>query len=119
MILSYFIVFPVFAQDLYIDELVIAKNIEDHVPVEIGFMFAADVKKLYCFTKISGVRSKTTITHNWYWNNQEMAKIRLSIGSPTWRTYSSIEILSFWKGHWWVDIKHGDNIIGGTDFIIK
>ncbi|MBW1803145.1 MAG: DUF2914 domain-containing protein [Deltaproteobacteria bacterium] len=119
VILSYSIIFPVFAQDLYIDELVIARHIEDHVPVEIGCVFPADVKRLYCFTKICGVRSKTAITHNWYWNNREIATIRLSIGTPTWRTFSSIEIPSYWRGHWWVDIKHGDNYIGGTDFIIK
>ena len=54
-----------------------------------------------------------------YRNNQEMAKVDFPVGFPSWRTYSSIKILSKWKGHWWVEIIHGESALGGIDFTIE
>jgi hypothetical protein len=110
---------PVLAQDLYIEKIFIAKDVENLNPMETGLTFSSDVKKLYCFTKISGATSKTTITHVWYKDNQVMSRINLPVNSSSWRTYSSIEILPNWKGHWWVEIIHGESAKGFIDFTIE
>ena len=119
VILGIWSAIPAYAQNLYIDEIAIAREIENHSPVEAGFTFPSNVKELSCFTRICGVRSKTTITHVWYLNGQEMAKVDLPVKRSCWRTYSSIKIKSNWKGHWWVDIIHGETNLGGIDFTIE
>ena len=119
IILLYFFAFPAFAQNLYLENIVISKKIKKHSPVGVSFKFPSDVKRLYCSTRTNGATSKTTITHVWYRNDKEMAKVDLPIGFPSWRTYSSIKIRSGWKGHWWVEIIHGETILGGIEFTIE
>ena len=111
--------FPVLAEELYIEEIVIAKVVEDHVPIEPGFTFASNVEKLCCFTKIRGATSETNITHVWFWKDKEMIRVNLPVRIGSWRTHSSIKILPAWKGHWWVNVVHGETVLGGIDFTIE
>jgi hypothetical protein len=73
----------------------------DQFPVEAG--------KIYCFTRILGAQSPTTITHVWYYKDHEMARIPLAVNSPNWRTYSSKKILHAQIGEWHVDILGPEN----------
>ena len=109
---------PALAQ-IYIDQIIISKNMDGYTPVDVGFTFPSYVERLYCFTKISGATSETTITHVWYRNNQEMARVDLAVKLSSWRTFSSIKILPYWEGHWWVDVIHGETILAVIDFTIK
>ena len=68
----------------------------DQFPVQAG--------KIYCFSKIVGAQSPITITHVWYYEDQEMARVPLAVKSPNWRTYSSKRILHSQIGEWHVDI---------------
>ena len=68
----------------------------DQFPVEAG--------QLYCFTKIVGAVNPTKISHVWYYNDREMARVPLAVNSPNWRTYSSKKILHSQIGEWHVDI---------------
>ena len=119
MLLLCLLPFPLLADELYIDSMVIAEGIEDYIPIEAGFTFAPDVEELCCFNKICGATSETTITHIWYWKDEEIIRINLPVGIGSWRTYSSIKILPTWKGHWWVNVVHGEAVLGGIDFTIE
>lgn len=119
ILLLWWLPFPVLAEELYIEKLVIAKGIEDHVPIEPGFTFDSNVEKLCCFTKICGATSETTISHVWYLNDKKMIRVNLPVRTGSWRTHSSIKILPIWKGHWWVNVVHGEIVLGGIDFTIE
>ncbi len=82
----------------------ICYNIVEHEPLDIGTTFTNDVKKLYCFSEIMGAKTKTHITHVWYYNGAERARKQLRVHSTSWRTYSSKLVQSYETGQWKVKI---------------
>jgi hypothetical protein len=84
-------------------DAVVCRDVQDREPVDAGDSFAADVGKVWCWSKIKDGKG-TKIKHVYYHEGEEKAVVELSIGSPMWRTYSSKGILSSWTGQWRVDI---------------
>jgi hypothetical protein len=72
--------------------------------VDAGVSFSASIGALYCFTKITGAQTPTTITHVWYFGATERARVDLDISSDTWRTWSSKIIQTHEVGSWRVDV---------------
>ncbi len=87
-----------------VSEMVICTAVEDRTPVGADSMFLNTVGQLYCFTKVSGVTESTTISHVWYFNEQEMAKVDLNVAGEGWRTWSSKQIVEDWGGKWRVEV---------------
>jgi hypothetical protein len=83
-------------------------------PVDTASVFAADVEKVICFTRIEGAASPTQITHVWYHEGQIKAQVKLNIGSPNWRTYSSKRLLPTWTGQWEVKVLDGTGTVLAT-----
>lgn len=119
MLLFFWLFSPALAQDVSVEEIVVAQAVEQLTPIGVQATFPADVGKLYCFSKISGATSETTITHVWYWKDQEMARVELPVQSASWRTYSSKNILDHWEGPWRVEIFHGGTYLSGVDFTVE
>jgi len=92
------------SNDLIIKKLVICTSIEDRQPVGVDSTFSKDVGKLYCFTNVVGAKDTCNISQRWYYQNEEMANIKLAIKAKTWRTWSSKKIVPFAKGKWHVDV---------------
>lgn len=82
----------------------ICYNIVEHEPLDIGATFTNDVDKVYCFSEIMGAKTKTHITHVWYYMGAERARKQLRVHDTRWRTYSSKRIQSFETGNWEVQI---------------
>jgi hypothetical protein len=82
----------------------ICQNVVDREPVDAGISFPASVGRLNCFTKISGARTPTQITHVWYFGAQERASVDLAVKAASWRTYSSKIIQPHEIGAWRVDV---------------
>ncbi|RLB71130.1 MAG: DUF2914 domain-containing protein [Deltaproteobacteria bacterium] len=78
--------------------------VENQMPVDRVESYPADFGKLYCFTRIVGAQGDTEITHVWYYQDNEMARVSLSVRSSNWRTYSSKRFLPQWAGEWKVVI---------------
>jgi len=98
----------------------ICKEVEEREPVGKGESFPPDVGKLYCHNLVEGAEDSTTVTHIWYYGEEEMAKVDLPVRSSHWRTWSSKVILPQWKGWWRVDILsvQGDTLTS-LYFVIK
>ena len=92
------------ASQLEVSVAAICRDVVDLEPVDAGVTFAATVGKLYCFTKITGAESPTHITHVWYFDGTERARVDLAVNSVSWRTYSSKIIQQHEQGAWRVDI---------------
>jgi hypothetical protein len=88
------------AADLSVADGVITTAIESQQPVDRIESFSADYAKLYCFTRIVGAAGDSAVTHVWYYQDNEMARVTLPIRSKDWRTYSSKRFLPNWKGEW-------------------
>ena len=89
----------------------IATTIETRIPQRTAQSFPATVGKLYCFTKVAGAKTETSITHTWYYQDKKMAEVVLPIRSLYWRTWSSKKIIPEWKGHWKVEITSKDGTL--------
>lgn len=90
---------PAFAE-VKVADAVITTAIEEQMPVDKIEVYPADYGKLYCFTRIVGAEKETHVTHVWYYQDDELARVELPIGSADWRTYSSKRFLPQWAGQW-------------------
>jgi hypothetical protein len=105
---------------LMVSESAIATEIENLTPLGEADSFPSSVSKLYAFSKITGATEDTIIKHLWYYEDTLMAEVPLAVKSPSWRTYSSKEILRIWKGQWRVDITTEDGTVLDTlTFVIE
>lgn len=85
-------------------EAVVCRNVVDRKPVEANISFPNSVERLYCFSKISGAKTPTRISHVWYYGNAEMFRISLPVNAASWRTYSLKNIRPHETGSWRVEI---------------
>lgn len=91
---------PSYAEELAIADGTITTAIEGLMPVDRIESHPAGFGKLYCYTRITGARADTQVTHVWYYQNNEMARVVLPVRSSDWRTYSSKRFLPQWQGEW-------------------
>ena len=61
------------------------------------------IAKIFLYAMLKNLTGKT-ITHTWYLDDIEMAKIPISVKTPYWRAYSSKNISSNMTGHWSIKI---------------
>lgn len=82
----------------------ICKDVVDLEPADTGTSFVAEEGQLYCFTKITGAQGPAHVTHVWYFDGTERARVDLAVNSIAWRTYSSKIIQPHELGSWHVDV---------------
>ena len=82
----------------------ICKDLVNLEPVDTGTSFSVEEGQLYCFTKITGAQSPAHVTHVWYFDGTERARVHLTVNSIAWRTYSSKIIQPHELGAWHVDV---------------
>jgi hypothetical protein len=110
---------PGIAMALQLEQAVVCENVVDREPMNSGTQFAATIGKLYCFTKLVDADAPTRVTHVWYFGDMERARVDLSVGASTWRTYSSKLIQTTEIGTWRVEILDADeNILDTINFEI-
>ena len=85
-------------------EAVVCQDVVDRAPVGSGEVFAKEVPKLYCFTRVVGAEPGSQLTHNWYYNGTLKASVKLNVGSSNFRTWSSKSMMPEWTGEWMVEI---------------
>jgi hypothetical protein len=99
------VAFSAQASELEVIDAAITTAIENRMPVDSVDVYPADFGKLYYFTRIVGATQETQVTHVWFYEDQEMARIVLPVQSSDWRTYSSKRFLPQWNGQWSVVIQ--------------
>ena len=113
MVVIFFMVLFVFAvqnslaqttANMEVVEMMICTGIQDRVPVGTDTLFLKTVGQLYCYTKVTGAGESAKLSHVWYHNDQEMARVDLNVMADTWRTWSSKKIVEEWIGSWRVDV---------------
>lgn len=108
------------AADLQVVDGTITSAIENQMPVDKIESYRADFGKLYCFTRIVGAPGDTEITHVWYFQDSELARVTLPVRSSDWRTYSSKRFLPQWAGEWRVVVLDGgQNEIATIPFLLE
>ncbi len=92
----------------------------DRAPIGRGSVFHTDTERLYCFTKVVGAKTDTTIIHHWYLNGKLKASVTLPVNSASWRTWSSKDITPNDAGDWMVEVLTADgNAIESILFLVQ
>jgi len=112
-----------FAQNssgIEVENFAVCTSVENKQPVGTDSVFTSDVGKLFCFTKLTSQTDSSEISHVWFYQNKQMAKINLSMNAKSWRTWSAKTIMPSWKGNWRVEIQDSNgNVINSISFRIK
>ena len=95
---------PAEQSGLQIQDAVVCQDVVDRAPVGNSDVFAKDIARLYCFSRVVGAAGQTQITHNWYYKGTLKASVKLPVRSDNWRTWSSKTIDPAWTGEWMVEI---------------
>ncbi len=104
---------------LVLEEIHICTAVEDRQPSGVGTVFPEDLDKIYCFTKIEGAEDMTYVHHVWYFENNEIARVKLPVKSISWRTWSSKKLnMLLGNGHVEIVSESGD-ILGKAEFEIQ
>jgi len=100
--------------------LVVCEDVQDRTPVDVREVFPAGTETVYCFLEARDIVQPTEVKMVWYYEEQEVAQVPLTIGQgPRWRTYSSKKTLGM-QGNWkvyLVDI--ADNTLASVQFVIE
>ena len=67
-------------------------------------------KNVYFFTNILNANA-SVVTHLWTYNDIEIARVQLKVGSDQWRTWSSKQIWHLTPGELKVQVLDADNLI--------
>ena len=106
--------------ELFLKEAAICRNIVDREPIGRGSVFHTDTERLYCFTKVVGAKTDTTIVHHWYLNGKLKASVTLPVKSASWRTWSSKKITPQDTGDWMVEILTANgNAVESILFLVR
>ncbi len=107
---------PAAATDLAVAEIALGHDYDTvrKAVIDTASVFAADVGKVVCYTRITGATSPTRIQHVWYHEGQSKAQVELAVGSPNWRTYSSKRLLPSWTGQWEVKVLDENSTVLAT-----
>ncbi len=112
-----------FAQEkaaIEIVSIVVCTSVDNKQAVGTDSVFAADVGKLYCFTRIKSQTDTSTITHVWFFEGKEMSKVDLAVKSKSWRTWSAKTILPERKGEWRVEVRDpAGKVLAAASFKLK
>lgn len=102
-----------------VEVAVIARTVEDRVPLSVSDKFPSNVRRLFCYSKIIDAEGQN-IKHIWYLNDEKFAERVLSIGSHRFRTWGLVNIPSGSKGRGRVDITTEDGrVLKSVAFILE
>ena len=101
---------------LAIAKAVMCEEIKDYEPHNIAAVFSIAAGKVYCFTSFNPVPRDMFVYHRWYRRDRLITTRRLSLKTPEWSVFSTIQLRQPDKGPWRVEVKDHN---GGILKIIK
>lgn len=113
---------PVWDQN-YIERAVLTSDVDNREPVDdLGHEYqlsGADYDQVSLFTHMIN-HANHGITHRWYRNQHLQAEVDLTIGSDSWRTYSTKRIQHMETGDWTVRVvNENDDLLLEYHFTVK
>ncbi len=98
------------ANEVDIERAVFCTSLNDREPANELESVHYGEKNVYFFTKILNANA-TVVTHLWTYNDIEIARVQLNVGSDQWRTWSSKQIWHLTPGELKVQVLDADNLI--------
>lgn len=96
-----------------------ASEVREREPVDQGEGLTTAQDPIYFFTEVKNAAGET-ITHRWIHDGEVVAEVPLNVGSNSWRTWSSKEMLPEWGGEWTVEVLDSQgNVISEESITIE
>ena len=103
-----------------VNRIALTSGIENREPLAPVAEIVEGTEDLVCFTEIQTNEYPTEITHIWIYNQNIEAEVKLHVGSPKWRSYSTKNIPLGKAGAWKVEIYSQDGkLIDTVDFTVN
>lgn len=120
IILTVILTVGVAAAQTKVNRISITSGIENKEPLAPVTYVTEGTESLFCFTEIQTDEYPTEVTHIWIYQKNIEAEVKLFVGSPKWRTYSSKNIPLGKAGEWKVEIYSKDGkLIDSVDFTVN
>jgi hypothetical protein len=97
---------PPESQKLTLAEAFMCEEVKEQIPYNPGVVFSNTNEKVYCYSTFDPVPQNTFIYHTWFFRDSLVTKIKLSIRTPRWSTYSRMQLRDPDKGPWRVEIRN-------------
>ena len=98
-------------KQLALVQAAMCEGIKDYTPRNPAVVFSMAIGKVFCFTAFNSVPSNMYVYHSWYRRDRLVTTRRLSLRTPEWSTFSTIQLREADKGPWRVEIKDNNNKI--------
>ncbi len=85
-------------------QAVVCEGVQNYAPVNPAVVFSISSGKISCFTAFDPVPKTMFILHNWFHMGRMVTRKKLSLKSPKWSTFSSIQLREMDKGPWFLEI---------------
>lgn len=106
-----------------VESILFGTGIENRELVGTGTTFDTRPDMIYCYTRIVGAQPPAEVFHVWTYNGEEKRRVRLEVGSASWRTWSgrSTEaLMAEGEGIWEVLVQTADGeVLGRSTFTIR
>jgi hypothetical protein len=86
-------------------------SLKEGSPCDPGAVFPVSQGKVLCFSSFDPVPRKTFIFHSWFHRDVLITRQKLTLNTPRWSTYSTIQLRESDKGPWRVEIADQDERI--------
>ena len=83
-------------------------SLKEGSPCDPGAVFPVNQGKVFCFSSFDPVPRKTFIFHSWFHRDVLISRQKLTLNTPRWSTYSTIQLRESDKGPWRVEIADQD-----------
>ena len=94
-------------------------SLNEGSPDHTGAVFPVSQGEVLCFTSFDQVPRRTYIFHGWFHRDVLITRQKLTLNTPRWSTYSTIQLRESDKGPWRVEITDQDaRLIGVLRFSI-
>jgi len=88
---------------------VMCEVIERFEPKYVAVAFSTSAGKISCYTVFDGVAETTFVEHRWFRRDELVTSKRLTLKTPRWATFSSIQMRDGDKGPWRVEVWDAQN----------
>jgi hypothetical protein len=96
-----------------VERFIIAPRVINNEPIGTidDIEFDENIAAVFAFTEVTDLKD-TSLYYYWILNGEEISKVRIDVGSKSWRTYSSKIIQPHMRGEWTVEMqnKNGDTL---------
>jgi len=102
---------PPGSEGMRLVEAVMCELVEETLPIHPAVVFSIQIGRVSCYSTFENIPEKMVIFHKWYHQDKLSTQKKLTMRSPRWSSYSSIQLRETDKGPWRVDITDENGVL--------